>query len=113
MEVSAPWLVELIAAADGRGIRACGRFSIQDAYAKPHGSGARTSKARPCCRRARDHRPTGRRDAPLPTEDPYNGLRGDQLRQKIQIVRRTVAAKNYSRDERLPVQNREATGGLA
>jgi mannose-6-phosphate isomerase-like protein (cupin superfamily) len=37
-------------------------------------------------------------------------LRSDQLRQEIQIVRRTVAAKSHSRNERLSVQNREATG---
>ena len=49
---------------------------------------------------------------PPPTEHPHNELSGDQLRQKVQIVRRTVAAKSHSRNERVPIQNREATGGL-
>jgi len=37
-------------------------------------------------------------------------LRGDQFRQEVQLIRRAMAAEGHSRNERLPVQGREAAG---
>src|SRR5215472_6590307 len=39
-------------------------------------------------------------------------LRGDQFRQEVQHIRRAMAAEGHSRNERLPVQGREASGQL-
>src|SRR4030081_3915017 len=39
-------------------------------------------------------------------------LSGDQPWQKVRIIRRAVAAKGHRRNERLPVQGREAAGRL-
>src|SRR5262249_36116415 len=49
---------------------------------------------------------------PPPTEHPHNELSGDQLRQKVQIVRRTVAAKSHSRNVLLTQSGHEPLSNL-